>query len=100
MADLCLTLVAPAAVEERLTDALLADPQLDAFTSNPASVVGGDHSRGSALEKVTGRSRSVMLTVLLDGDRLPSLMQQLEQEFARTGMRWWVSPVMAKGVFE
>ncbi len=94
---LCLTLICPPHMEEKLLDLLLSDPGTELFTSTPTFGHGLAASRLSASEQVMGRSRAVQVNVLLDAARLNRLQERLGSVFAGTGLRWWVTPVIASG---
>ena len=61
MSKFCLTLICPREVEEKLLDTLLTDVEEEAFTSTPTHSHGTAQGSLSNLEKVLGRSRSVVV---------------------------------------
>lgn len=97
MADYCMTLICPCAVEEKLLDALLATVGADVFTSTPTHSHGTAPGRLSATEQVMGRSRSVQVQVLLSPQELQGLRELLLREFAGTGLRYWATAVALEG---
>jgi hypothetical protein len=100
MADCCLNLLSPVVAEERVLDALLAIGEAGVFMSAPASAHGFAHGRLSTEEQVSGRSGAVLVQVLLPFDGLDALLSLLEPELARTGVRYWVTPVARQGEFQ
>ena len=99
MADYCLTLICPPAVEEKLLDALLANAGSEVFTSTPTYSHGTAQGRLTATEQVMGRSRAVQVSVLLTEEELHRLRELLRSEFAGTGVRYWASPLAHEGEF-
>lgn len=99
MAEFCLTLICPPAVEEKLLDMLLAAVGSEVFTSTPTHSHGTAPGRLTAEEQVMGRSRAIQVQVLLSGAELESLRALLKSEFAGTGLRYWVTAVAFEGEF-
>lgn len=97
---LCLNLLCPLAVEERVLDALLATAGIDIFASTPAFAHGFEHGALSPEEQVSGRSGSGLVQVLVEAGRLDALLDELQPELARTGVRFWVTPVIRRGDFK
>lgn len=99
MADYCLTLICPPAVEEKLLDTLLATAGGEVFTSTATHSHGTAQGRLTAEEQVMGRSRAMQVQVLLTNDELDSLRGLLQREFAGTGVRYWATPLALDGEF-
>ena len=99
MADYCLSLVCPPTVEEKLLDTLLANAGSEVFTSTPTHSHGTAQGRLTATEQVMGRSRGILVSVLLSADELTRLRRLLGRDFAGTGLRWWATPVAFDGEF-
>ena len=99
MADCCLTLICPPTLEEKLLDTLLERAGGEVFTSTPTASHGTAPGRLSAHEQVMGRSRAVQVQVLLSAAERDSLREVLRAEFAGTGLRYWVTPVIEEGEF-
>ena len=99
MADCCLTLICPSAIEEKLLDTLLATAGNEVFTSTPTHSHGSGQQRLSATEQVMGRSRAMQVNVLLTNDELGQLRQLLQRDFAGTGVRYWATPLAFDGEF-
>ncbi|MEO7853609.1 MAG: DUF3240 family protein, partial [Rubrivivax sp.] len=87
--DVCLTLICPPTVEEKLLDVLLANAGSEVFTSTPTSSHGTAQGRLTATEQVMGRSHAVQVNVLLTNEELNRLRALLQREFAGTGVRYW-----------
>ena len=94
---LCLTLVCPPAVEEKLLDTLLAHAGSEIFTSTPTYSHGIALDRLSATEQVMGRSRAIQVNVLLTHSEFALLRELLAREFAGTGLRWWACALAFQG---
>jgi len=93
----CLTLLAPRALEDILVDAVLAAAGSDAgFTVTPTDAAGplfaprGDH------ELVRGRSERIRIDTLLDEADARALIDRLKNT-VRADLRWWLSPVLDEG---
>ena len=99
MADCCLTLICPPAIEEKLLDTLLATAGNEVFTSTPTFSHGTAPGRWSTTEQVMGRSRAMQVNVLLTNDELGQLRQLLQRDFAGTGVRYWATPLAFDGEF-
>ena len=93
----CLNLLCPPESEEKLLDLLLESAVDRLFTTSRAYSHGAEHSQLSNLEQVMGRSRSVLVQVLLDRDELEALLAQLGQSFAGVGLQYWATPVALQG---
>ena len=93
----CLNLLCPPQSEERLLDLLLESAVDRLFTTSLAYSHGAEHAQLSNLEQVMGRSRSVLVQVLLDRDELEALLAQLGQSFAGVGLQYWATPVALQG---
>jgi hypothetical protein len=100
MAKLCLTLLCPPSIEEKLLDLLLEIGPDDVFTSAAASSHGLATSRLAAIEQVLGRSASVQIQVLVDETGLEALLSRLREEFRGTGLRYWASVLSHEGEIE
>ncbi|HOZ25746.1 DUF3240 family protein [Dokdonella sp.] len=85
-------------VEEKLLDQLLVAFADDVFTSTPTFAHGVAHAALSTAEQVLGRARATMVQVLLKQDEWPALKALLVGEFAGTGLRYWLTPVLEEGV--
>lgn len=97
MSELCLTLLCPPALEEKLLDLLLILPEAAVFTSAPAAEHGLAFGRLSPTEQVLGRSLATQVQVLLAEQDKEVLLQAVQQQFAGVGLRYWLTPVSEAG---
>lgn len=100
MPDLCLTLLSPPEIEEKLLDALLEVVGNGVFTSTPTFSHGTAHGRFDSTEQVMGRGRSVQVQILVEHDQLDELLAALRSGFAGTGLRYWVTSLTQAGDIE
>ena len=100
MPELCVTLLCPPAIEENLLDLLLMSSATSVFTSTPTAAHGVDHGRLSPMEQVLGRAHAVQVQVIVpEADKAP-LLDALREQFSKTGLRYWVTPILEAGEFE
>ena len=99
MSDLCLTLLCPPALEERVLDALLMTPEIAVFTSTPAAAHGLSHARLNANEQVLGLAVMTQIQALLMQADRDCVLAGLKQKFAGTGLHYWLTPVIEAGEF-
>ena len=97
MSELCLTLLCPPALEEKLLDLLLMLPDAPVFTSAPAAAHGLAFGRLSASEQVLGRALATQVQVLLAEADKEALLQAVQTQFAGAGLRYWLTPVTEAG---
>lgn len=97
MDKLCICLVCAAEIEEKVLDMLLARFGAEIFISSPTFSHGTAAGRLSALEQVLGRSHSVRIQILLNGENAEVLRRTLHAEFAGTGIRYWAVPLAFEG---
>lgn len=97
MTDCCLHLLCPLAVEERAVDLLLARGEAGVFTSAPTRAHGFAHGRLSAAEQVSGRSEATLIHLVLPQSELDALLDELRRELRGSGVRHWVTAVLAQG---
>lgn len=95
--ELCLVMVAPPEIEEKLLDVLLAVVGTQVFTSTPSFSHGTAQGRLSSVEQVMGRSRSVQVQIIVTDAEMAMLLQLLRESFAGTGLRYWALPLAALG---
>jgi hypothetical protein len=100
MSSVCLVLVCPPEIEEKLLDVLLVTLGDEVFTSTPTFSHGTAHGRMTSAEQVMGRSRSVQVQVLVTEAEMTGLLKTLRSEFAGTGVRYWALPLAAEGEIE
>jgi len=63
MSELCLTLICPPAVEEKMLDLLLLSPNVTFFTSTATAAHGMAHEDLDQTEQVLGRARATKIQV-------------------------------------
>ncbi|MGQ3050808.1 MAG: DUF3240 family protein [Roseateles sp.] len=100
MSELCLNLLCPTVTAERAVDALLASGVAGIFTSTPTSAHGFAQGVLSTEEQVSGRGSATLVQVLIAADRLDELLVQLQLDLTRTGVRYWITPVIRQGEFQ
>lgn len=99
MSELCLTLLCPPMLEEQLLDMLLMAPQAAVFTSTPTAAHGSAAGNLSPAEQVLGRAIATQVQVLIAAKDKETLLNAIQQQFAGTGMRYWLSPILEQGAF-
>lgn len=97
MSELCLTLLCPPAIEEKLLDLLLMSSTTTVFTSTPTAAHGLAHDDLNQIEQVLGRAQAVQVQVIVPGADKAPLLEALRRRFSKTGLRYWVTPVLEAG---
>lgn len=97
MSELCLTLLCPPAVEEKLLDLLLMLPNTTVFTSTPTAAHGMAHENLDQTEQVLGRARATEVEVIFAAADKAALLEAIRQQFAGVGLRYWVTTVVEAG---
>ena len=97
MSDLCLTLLCPPAVEEKLLDLLLMSPNASIFTSTATAAHGRDPENLSETEQVLGRAHATEVQVIFPAVHKTALLEAVRQQFAGAGLRYWVTTVVEAG---
>ncbi len=97
MSELCLTLVCPPAVEEKLLDLLLLSPHVSFFTSTATAAHGMAHDNLDQTEQVLGRARATEIQVILDAANQAALLDAVRRQFAGAGLRYWLTAVAEAG---
>lgn len=97
MPELCLNLLCPASLEEKLLDLLLMHRGLDVFTSTRTAAHGLDFGALSANEQVLGRAHAIHVQVLLPERQRDALLDAVRREFGGAGLRYWIGPVTDAG---
>lgn len=97
MSELCLTVLCPPAVEEKLLDLLLMSPHAAVFTSAPTAAHGLEHGNLSQTEQVLGRAHATQIQVVFPAADKTALLEQIRQEFAGAGLRYWLTTVVEAG---
>jgi hypothetical protein len=97
MSELCLTLLCPPAVEEKLLDLLLMFPNAAVFTSTATAAHGLDHEHLDQMEQVLGRAHATQVQVIITADDKTALLDTLRQQFSGARLRYWVAPIVEAG---
>lgn len=97
MSELCLTLLCPPAVEEKLLDLLLMSPNATVFTSTPTAAHGLAVENLSQTEQVMGRARATEIQVIFAATEKSALLEHIRRQFAGAGLRYWVTTVVESG---
>ncbi len=97
MSDLCLTLLCPPAVEEKLLDLLLLSPHVSVFTSADTSAHGLAFNGLSQTEQVLGRSFATQVQVIIGSAEKDALLAAIQAQLAGAGLRYWITPVIEAG---
>ncbi|MHB9117973.1 MAG: DUF3240 family protein [Burkholderiales bacterium] len=98
MSELCLTLLCPPAIEEKLLDLLLMSPNIvTVFTSTATAAHGLAHENLDETEQVMGRARATEVQVIFAAADKAALLEAIRRQFAGAGLRYWVTPVIEAG---
>lgn len=100
MSNLCLTLVCPPAIEEKLLDLLLLSPHVSFFTSTATAAHGMAHDNLDQTEQVLGRARATEVQVIVAASDKVALLEAIRQQFSDTGLRYWLTAVAEAGEFK
>jgi hypothetical protein len=97
MSELCLTLICPPAVEEKLLDLLLLSPNVTFFTSTATAAHGMAHEDLDQTEQVLGRARATKIQVIFAAADKAALLDAIRQQFSGAGLRYWMTAVAETG---
>jgi len=97
MSELCLTLICPPAVEEKMLDLLLLSPNATFFTSTATAAHGMAHEDLDQTEQVLGRARATKIQVIFAAADKAALLDAIRQQFSGAGLRYWVTAVAETG---
>jgi len=97
MPELCLTLLCPPAIEEKLLDLLLMLPTVTFTTSRATAAHGLAHETLDQTEQVLGRARATEVQVIFSAVDKDALLEAIRQQFAGAGLRYWVTTVIEAG---
>ena len=92
------TINIPPSLEEMMVDSLLMLEAEHGFSSFPVYAHHHDNKGLSLAEQVTGRQRRTRFQMYVPVQELPALLAQLRNEFAGSGIQYWVLPVIENGV--
>jgi len=84
-------------VEEKLLDVLLMLPNTTVFTSTPTAAHGLAVGKLSQTEQVMGRAHATEIQVIFAAADKAALLETIRRQFAGTGLRYWVTPVVEAG---
>ncbi len=99
MSEICVTLLCPPAIEEKLLDLLLMSSATMVFTSTSTAAHGLAHEHLNQMEQVLGRAQAVQVQVVVAAGHRAPMLDALRRQFANTGLRYWVTPVLDAGEF-
>jgi len=96
-AEYLVTMNVPTELEEPIVDCLLTFESEHGFSSFP--LFSHDHrNEGLSLaEQVTGRQKKIRFQVTIPESDLPLLLAKLKEDFANSGIHYWVLPVIEGG---
>lgn len=97
MSELCLTILCPPAVEEKLLDVLLLSPNASVFTSAPTAAHGLAFGSLNQSEQVLGRAFATQVQVVIRETERQPLLNDIQSQFSGAGLRYWITPVMWAG---
>jgi len=97
MSELCLTLICPPAVEEKMLDLLLLSPNVTFFTSTATAAHGMAHEDLDQTEQVLGRARATKIQAIFAAADKAALLDAIRQQFSGAGLRYWVTTVAETG---
>ena len=97
MTELCLTILCPPSVEEKLLDLLLLSPNVAVFTSAPTAAHGLAFSNLNQTEQVLGRAFATQVQVIIPIANKLDLLGSIQDQFAGAGLRYWTSPIIEAG---
>jgi hypothetical protein len=92
------TINVPPSLEEPLVDALLTLEEELGFSSFAVNAHHHENKGLSLAEQVTGRQKQLRFQMYIDENDLEALVEKLKQEFAGSGIQYWVLPVLVSGV--
>lgn len=92
-----LTLTAPPNLEEPLVDWLLQFAPEHGFTSFQVHGHSSRHEGLTLAEQVRGRKKQARFELRLPSVELAALVERLRQDFAGTGLHYWITPVLGHG---
>lgn len=93
-----LTVTAPPSLEDALVDCLLALDWQQGFSSFPANVHDHNVQGLSLAEQVAGHQRKLRFQMYVEKQHIPVLLAKLKQEFAGSGLQYWLVPAIEQGV--
>lgn len=92
------TLNVPPSLEEAVVDSLLLLETEHGFSSFPVNAHHHVNKGLSLSEQVTGRQKRIRFQLYVSVEKLPDLIVKLREDFAGSGIQYWVLPVVENGV--
>ena len=92
------TLNVPPSLEEAVVDSLLLLETEHGFSSFPVNAHHHVNKGLSLSEQVTGRQKRIRFQLYVSVEKLPDLIIKLREDFADSGIQYWVLPVVENGV--
>ncbi|MCC7247818.1 MAG: DUF3240 family protein [Lysobacter sp.] len=92
-----LSLIFPPALENAVTDALIADPGLPGFTLFHAEGHTSHFANATVAERVRGRVERRILWVVVERERVEEVLDALRRRVASHDVRWWTEAILAHG---
>lgn len=97
MSELCLTLLCPPTIKDKLLDLLLMLPSTTVFTSKPTAAHGVVVWDLSQTEQVMGQAHVTEIQVIFAAADKAMLLDTIRQKLAGTGLRYWLTTVVESG---
>ncbi len=85
-------------LEESIVDCLLAIDGVDGFSSFDVNAHTTDHLSLSLAEQVAGRQKKIRFQVYVPEQHMRLLIDQLKQNFAGSGIQYWVQNILEMGI--
>lgn len=99
--DTYLFLVAPPDLEETIIDLLLEHEDIvPRFITASIDTHGTAIALASVTERVRGRARRIEFKLLIQRTNVDTLLAAITEQLPRTGISWWLVPVLAYGRIE
>lgn len=92
-----LIIIAPPSLEEPLVDWLLSNETEHGFSSYEVNGHTSQHDGLSLAEQVSGRKRRIQFQMEIPATDAELLIDKLKQDFNRSGIHYWVIPVIDAG---
>lgn len=93
-----LTLSVPRALEETVTETLLAmQPEVPGFSALEGSGHGEGFDHAGVEERVRGAIARCLILLVLPGEDVVRVLDQLRRALPHPDIVWWVEPVEAMG---
>ena len=96
--EFLVTLNVPPSLEEAVVDSLLLLETEHGFSSFPVNAHHHVNKGLSLSEQVTGRQKRIRFQLYVSVEKLPDLVVKLREDFAVSGIQYWVLPVVENGV--